>query len=143
MLRNIPPLLSPDVLKALAELGHGDRLLIADANFPAKTMGKDHLVLRLDGHSATAICAAILTLMPLDQYADKRAFLMDKVKGDLSETPIWEDYAQLLEAEGHPRETIEMVERNAFYEMAKQVPLIIASGERALYGNIILQKGVL
>ncbi len=143
MLKNIPPMISPDLLKALAELGHGDRLVIADANFPSKTMGKQGVVIRMDGHKALDVARAILQLIPLDQYAKEKAMLMDKVPGDETPTPIWDDFEALLIEEGYQKEDLVRVERQAFYDLAKGAALIIATGETALYGNLIMQKGVI
>ncbi len=143
MLKNIPSLISPDLLKVLAELGHGDRLVIADANFPSATMGKNACVIRMDGHKAIDVAKAILTLIPLDQYSETKAMLMDKVPGDETETPIWDEFEALLCSEGYEPSDLVRVERQAFYQLARESALIIATGETALYGNLILQKGVI
>ena len=92
MLKNIPPILSPEMLKVLCEMGHGDRLVIADANFPSASMGKNAIVLRADGHSATELLDAILQLFPLDTYVDRPVSLMQVMPGDPVETPIWDEY---------------------------------------------------
>jgi L-fucose mutarotase len=144
MLKNIPPILSPDMLKVLCEMGHGDRLVIADANFPSASMGKNAIVLRADGHSATELLDAILQLFPLDTYVDHPVSLMQVMPGDPVETPIWDDYKAIVEKhDSRGAQAFSEVERFAFYEEAKQVYAIIATGEKALYANLILQKGVI
>ena len=143
MLKNIPPILSPEMLKVLCEMGHGDRLVIADANFPSASMGKNAIVLRADGHSATELLDAILQLFPLDTYVQKPVSLMEVVAGDSVETPIWEEYKTCIrKVDARGDEVIENIERFAFYEKAKHAYLVIATSESALYANIVLQKGV-
>ena len=144
MLKNIPSILSPELLKVLCEMGHSDRLVIADGNFPSQSMGKNAIVIRADGHSGTDLLDAILTVFPLDTYVEKPVLLMEVMPGDNVETPIWEAYKQIV-AKHDPRgaDTIGQIERFEFYRQAKEVYAIVASGEKALYANIILQKGVI
>ena len=147
MLRNIPPILSPALLKALREMGHGDTLVLADRNFPSESVGKmggDSLVIRYDGFGIPALLDAILTLLPLDTYVPKPVSFMQVVPGDPVETPIWDEYRAIIMKRGEtPGDPVEEVERFAFYEKAAAAYLIIATGETALYGNVILQKGTL
>ncbi len=144
MLKNIPPILSPEMLKALCEMGHGDRLLIADANFPSESIGKNAIVLRADGHGATELLDAILQLFPLDTYVDHPVSLMQVTQGDPVETPIWDQYKAIVaEYDERGERAFCEIERFAFYEDAKKAYAIIATGEKALYANIILQKGVI
>ena len=145
MLKNIPAILSPKMLKVLCEMGHSDKIVIADANFPAETMGKNAIVIRADGHSATDILDAILTLFPLDTYAEKPVTLMEVMPDDDVETPIWDDYKSIVTRHDDRGENaVGTMERFAFYEKVKnEAYAIIATGEKALYANIILQKGVL
>ncbi len=143
MLKNIPKILSPELLKALCEMGHGDRLVISDGNFPAESMGKNAKVIRMDGHGVPEILDAILQLFPLDTYVEKPVGLMEVVPGDTVETPIWNTYfdtVQKYDARGE--NAVQYIERFAFYEQAKEAYAIIATGESALYANILLQKGV-
>lgn len=143
MLKGIPGILSPELLKVLCEMGHSDRLVIADGNFPAETMGKDAIVIRMDGHGIPEILDAILQVFPLDTYVDKPVNLMEVMPGDKVETPIWKTYEEITA--NHDRrgaEAIGQIERFAFYEEAKKAYAIIATGESALYANIMLQKGV-
>lgn len=145
MLKGIPKILCPELLKVLCEMGHSDRLVIADGNFPAETMGKDAIVIRMDGHSACDVLKAILEVFPLDTYVDQPVNLMELMPGDVGkvETPIWDEYAKLVSA-ADPRgeNAVGHIERFAFYEEAKKAYAIIATGESALYANVMLQKGV-
>ena len=145
MLKNIPAILSPKMLKVLCEMGHSDKIVIADANFPAETMGKNAIVIRADGHSATDMLDAILTLFPLDTYAEKPVTLMEVMPDDDVETPIWDDYKSIVtRLDDRGENAVGTMERFAFYEKVKnEAYAIIATGEQALYANIILQKGVL
>ena len=143
MLKGIPPILSPELLKALCEMGHGDELVIADGNFPSQSIGKNAVVVRADGHGAADILDAVLQLIPLDAYVDKPVALMELVPGDPCGTPaIWETYRNILTKHEPNNSDIQMTERFAFYERAKNAYLIIATGETAIYANVLLKKGV-
>ena len=142
MLKGIPKILSPELLKVLCEMGHGDRLVIADGNFPAESVGKNAIVIRMDGHGACDVLEAILKLFPLDTYVEKPVNLMQVVPGDNVETPIWDEYAKIVEENDGRSDIIGQIERFAFYEEAKKAYCVIATGEGALYANIMLQKGV-
>ncbi|MCR4599921.1 MAG: fucose isomerase [Acetatifactor sp.] len=142
MLKGISPMLSPELLKVLCEMGHGDSLVIADGNFPAQSMGKNGIVIRMDGHGVPEILEAILQVFPLDQYVDQPVSLMERVPGDNADVSIWKTYDKLIEA-AEPRGTgvIQKLERFAFYEESKKAYAIIATSERSQYANVILQKG--
>ena len=143
MLKGISPLISPELLKALAEMGHGDELVIADGNFPCHSVGKNSIVIRADGHGVPEILDAVLKLIPLDTYTEKPVALMEVVKGDTCGTPeIWGVYEELLNKYEPDHHEIDYTERFAFYERAKDAYLIIATGEKAIYANILLKKGV-
>ncbi|MCI5585540.1 MAG: fucose isomerase [Lachnospiraceae bacterium] len=143
MLKGIPKILSPELLKVLAEMGHSDRLVISDGNFPAESMGKDAIVIRMDGHGVPEILDAVLQVFPLDTYVDKPVNLMEVMPGDRVETPIWDTYREIIaKYDERGAEAVGNIERFAFYEEAKRVYCIIATGETALYANIMLQKGV-
>ena len=142
MLKNVPPILSPELLKALCEMGHGDELVIGDGNFPAESMGRDAIVIRADGHGVPELLDAILTVIPLDQYSEKTVALMEVVPGDPVVPTIWDAYKELLNKHDPDHCQIEMTERFAFYERAKKAYLIIATGETEIYANILLKKGV-
>ena len=144
MLKGIPAILSPEMLKVLCEMGHSDRIVLADGNFPAESMGKNAIVLRCDGHGCTELLDAILKVFPLDTYVEKPVNLMQVMPGDTVETPIWDEYKAIVARyDARGGKVFDEVERFAFYEEAKQVYAIIATGEKALYANLILQKGVL
>lgn len=96
MLKNIPKILSPELLKVLCEMGHSDRIVIGDGNFPAQSMGKNAIVIRCDGHGVPEILEAILQLFPLDIYVDKPVSLMEVMPGDTVETPIWDEYKKIV-----------------------------------------------
>ena len=142
MLKNIPPILSPELLRVLCEMGHGDELVIGDGNFPAESVGADAIVIRADGHGVPELLDAILSVLPLDQYSEKPVALMEVVPGDPVVPTIWNTYKELLHKHDPEHCAIEMTERFAFYERAKGAYAIIASGETAIYANILLKKGV-
>lgn len=143
MLKGIPKILSPELLKVLCEMGHSDRIVIGDGNFPAESMGKDAIVIRMDGHGACEVLEAILQVFPLDTYVEKPVSLMQVMPGDKVETPIWAEYEKkVAAADERGGNAIGQIERFAFYEEAKKAYAIIATGESALYANVMLQKGV-
>jgi L-fucose mutarotase len=144
MLKGIPQIISPELLKVLCEMGHSDRIVIADGNFPAESMGKNSKVIRCDGHGVPELLDAILELFPLDTYVDTPVSLMEVMPGDNAKTPIWDTYKEII-AKHDPRgaETVGTIERFAFYEEAKKAYAIIATSEKAIYANIMLQKGVI
>ena len=141
MLKGIPCILTPDLLKIMMEMGHGDTLVIGDGNFPAASIAKDSKLVRLDGHGVPEILDAILQLFPLDPYVQTPAMLMEVVPGDNVETPIWNEYAKIIEKH-EPGTKIGHYERFQFYDEARKAYAVVATGEGALYANIILQKGV-
>ena len=142
MLKGISPLLSPELLKVLCEMGHGDELVIADGNFPAESIGKNAIVIRADGHGVPEMLDAILQLIQLDQYVDQPAALMKVVPGDPVVPVIWDEYRALLKKHGEDPDKVEMMERFAFYDRAKNAYAVIATGETAIYANVLLKKGV-
>ena len=143
MLKGIPKILSPELLKVLCEMGHADRIVISDGNFPAASVGKNAIVVRLDGHGVPEILDAILTVFPLDTYVVHPVNLMEVMKGDPVETPIWDTYAEILEKhDKRGKDMMGYIERFAFYEEASKAYAIVTTGESALYANIMLQKGV-
>lgn len=142
MLKNVNPLLSPDLLKILCEMGHGDEIVIADANFPSANYGKR--VVRADGISGTQMLDAVLSVLPLDTYSEQNFILMQLVPSDVGKVDpvIWKEYEKIATAhDGNLRLGNE--ERFAFYERAKKAYCVIATGEKAIYANIIIKKGVI
>ena len=143
MLKGIPPIISPELLKVLCEMGHSDRIVIADGNFPAETIGKNAIVVRADGHGVPELLEAILRLMPLDTYVEKPVSLMQVMKGDNTKTPIWDTYKKIIrENDSRGDDAVAEIERFKFYDESKTAYAIIATGETAVYANIMLQKGV-
>ena len=142
MLKGINPMLSPQLLKTLCEMGHSDTIVIADGNFPAETMGKNGKVIRKAGHGVPEILEAILEVFPLDQYIEKPVSLMERVPGDNADVSIWKTYEKLIEQnEERGASVIDKLERFAFYEEAKKAYAVIATSETSQYANVILQKG--
>ena len=124
-------------------MGHADKIVISDGNFPASSVGKNAIIVRLDGHGVPEILDAILTVFPLDTYVEHPVNLMEVMKGDHVETPIWDTYKEILKKhDGRGETMIGHIERFAFYEEAAKAYAIVTTGESALYANIMLQKGV-
>ena len=143
MLKGIPSILYPELLKVLCEMGHSDRIVIADGNFPAESMGKDAIVIRCDGHGVPELLDAILQVIPLDTYVDKPMNLMEVMPGDPVKTPIWDTYKEIVaKHDERGAACVGNIERFQFYEEAKKAYAIIATGESAVYANVMLQKGV-
>lgn len=138
MLKGISPVVSPDLLKVLAEMGHGDEIVFSDAHFPAHHFGRaGALVLRADGLAADRLLAGIIPLFELDSYATP-VVMMEAVKGDTLDPAVEKAYRAALRYDG----PIEQMERYAFYERAKKAYAIVLTGETRKYGNVILKKGV-
>jgi L-fucose mutarotase len=142
MLKGIPAILSPELLKVLDEMGHTDELTIGDGNFPGHTYGKK--VIRLDGHGVPEILDAILKVFPLDSYVDHPVTLMGIVPGDTVKTPIWDKYKQIVaKYDKRGADCFEEIDKWDFYKKTQEKSTaVIMTGESALYANIILRKGV-
>ena len=147
MLKNIPSILSPELLKVLCEMGHSDRICIGDGNFPGASMAKagGAIFLRADGHGIPELLDAILQVFPLDAYVETPAMLMEKMERDKDlEIPVWEEYKKVIaKYDSRGGDAVGAYERFEFYEQAKKCYCILQSGETAIYANIILQKGVI
>ena len=141
MLKSIPPIIGPDLLRILRAMGHGDEIAIVDANYPADSAGPE--IVRMDGLSATDVLDAILTLMPLDSFVDEAALGMEVV-GSMPghREPIYDDFDAII-TRHEPDMTLSAMERFAFYDRVKDAYAIVATGERRLYGNILLKKGII
>ena len=145
MLKGIPKILSPELLKVLCEMGHSDRIVIADGNFPAETMGKNAIVIRMDGHGVPEILDAILQLFPLDTYVEHPVQLMELMECDKGRiaTPIWDIYREIVgKYDERGAKAVGNMDRFDFYDEAKKAYCIVATGESAVYANVMLQKGV-
>ncbi|MDN4525076.1 RbsD/FucU family protein [Fictibacillus fluitans] len=141
MLKGIPSILSPELIKVLMEMGHGDEIVIADGNFPAASHAR-RLVPGY-GHGVCDFLRAILDLFPLDTYVETPVLLMDPVEGDDKNPPIWKEFEQVAEAASGEKVSLKKLERHEFYERSKGAYAILATSESVPYANIILKKGVL
>ena len=140
MLKNIPPILGPDLLGILRAMGHGDEIAIVDANYPADAAGP--ALVRMDGISATDVLDAILTLMPLDDFVDEAAICMQVVGNAGKREPVMDAFDQIVQRH-EPKMSLGSMERFAFYDRVAKGYAIVQTGERRLYGNILLKKGVI
>lgn len=138
MLKNIPSNLSPELVSIMMKMGHGDELVIGDGNFPGHAL--NDCVVRADGQGVEALLDSILTLLPLDPYSDWQVGLMSTVEGDPTPT-IWKSYNDILSNRADDY-NIRYFERFEFYEQTRDAFAVVISSETALYGNIILKKGV-
>lgn len=141
MLKGIPAIISPELLKVLAEMGHGDEIVVADCNFPAASMAKR--LIRCDGLSISQLLKAVLKLFPLDNYVENPVALMEVVHGDKIKPLIWKEYKKIIKSSGEKFDDFEFLERFDFYDRAKQACAVVATSEFAPYANIILKKGVI
>lgn len=141
MLIGINPLLGPELLATLRAMGHGDEIVIADANFPSSSVSRR--LVRADGVTATAMLEAIASVLPMDTYAPEAVFVMAVVDGHGRLAPITEEFRGIVAPRARCHDLqITALERFAFYERARQAYAVVATGERRLYGNVILRKGI-
>lgn len=146
MLKNIPPILSPELLAVLDEMGHGDRICIGDGNFPGASMAgaEGAILVRADGHGVCDLLDAILQVIPLDTYVDTPAMVMQVSPQDEGmKIPIIDEYKKIVaKYDDRGADAFGSYERFKFYDEARKCYCILQSGETAVYANIILQKGV-
>ncbi len=140
MLKGLDPLLGPELLAALRAMGHGDEILLADANFPSETLARR--LIRVDGVDAPRMARVVLSVLPLDDFTATAAFRMAVVDAPDSEPQIVEAFRAVLAETGYAG-PIEAIERFTFYDRARAAFAIVATGEARLYGNLILRKGVI
>jgi L-fucose mutarotase len=140
MLKGIDPILSPELLHALAAMGHGDEIAVVDANFPAVSVARR--LIRLDGVAASRVLQAILSVLPLDTFTDAPATVMAVVGDPAAVPPPVRDFEPLITAAAGRSVRLAALERFAFYERARAAFAVVATGEPRGYGNIILTKGV-
>jgi len=138
MLKGVDPLLGPELLAILRAMGHGDEIAVVDANYPAETHGKK--VVRMDGHTASAILEAVLSLLPLD--AGEAAFRPCPFEDCDRLEPVFADFEAVI-GRHEPGLRLTPIAGEAFYERVRNAYAVVASGERRLYGNIVLRKGVI
>ncbi|MBV6658365.1 MAG: ribose ABC transporter [Devosiaceae bacterium] len=141
MLLNIDPILSPDLLHALRAMGHGDEIALVDANYPGSSAGP--LCIRADGSDNSAILRAVLSVMPLDDFVPDPAICMQVVDDAGAVPDVVRDFQAIINATADAPRDIQSMERFAFYERASKAYAVVQTGERRLYGNIILKKGVI
>jgi len=140
MLKGLDPLLGADLLHALRSMGHGDDLVIVDANFPAATMGRR--VVRMDGVSATRALAAVLSVLPLDDFVDEPCGRIEVV-GDPDAVPeVCEEFQKIIDRAESGRFKLASIERFAFYARAREAFAVVQTGETRLYGCVLLKMGV-
>lgn len=138
MLKGVPGVISPELLKILSEMGHGDEIVLADANFPSASIARN--LVRADGIELAELLSAVLDLFPLDQYDDEHFVLMQKCEGDTADTSAWDDYKKVL-SQKCPDSKVTFCERFDYYERAKNAYAVVATGEKRQYANVILKKG--
>ena len=142
MLKGIDPVISPELLKVLAEMGHGDEIVFADAHFPAHQL--HHRVIRADVIGIPRLLSAVSPLIELDQYVDAPLIMMQAVAGDQLDPSVESSYLVAMQTAGESiLPNIKRIERFAFYEKARQAYAIVVTGETAKYGNILIKKGVI
>lgn len=141
MLKGVSPVITPELLKVIAEMGHGDELVLADGNFPGTSIGKR--CIRCDGHGCAEVMEAVLALFPLDDFVEAPLAVMEVPDGMFpgNKAPIWEKFRAVADTD-LPSAKFEMMEHDAFIERAKNAYAVVQTGETALYGNIIIRKGV-
>ena len=141
MLKGISPILSPELLKIIAEMGHGDELVLADGNFPGTSIGKR--CVRCDGHGCAEVMRAIVQLFPLDDFVEKPLAVRQVPAGMFpgDRAPVWQSFREAADTD-LPTAQFDMMEHDAFMERAKNAYAVVQTGETALYGNIIIRKGV-
>jgi len=140
MLNGISPLISPDLLKVLCMMGHGDEIVLADAHFPGHSCNQQ--VLRADGVEIVGLLDGILPLFPLDPYVDHSMTMMAAVPGDDLDPAVEASYRAALDLHQPETPAVERVERFAFYERARAAFAVVMTGDLNKYGNVILKKGL-
>lgn len=140
MLQGIHPAISPDLLRVLALMGHGDEIILADAHFPGHTLNRQ--VLRADGVRIPTLLAGILPLLVLDTYVPHPLVMMAAVPGDTLDPAVEEAYLAAIRLSHPAAPPIERIDRFAFYDRARAAFAVVMTGETAKYGNILLKKGV-
>jgi L-fucose mutarotase len=140
MLKGLDPLLNADLLHVLRSMGHGDDLVIVDANFPAASMGRR--VVAIDGVSATRALEAVLSVMPLDDFVDEPCARMQVVDDPDAVPEICQEFQAIIDRAEGGRFRLAAIERFAFYERARQAFDLLRTGETRLYGNVLLKMGV-
>jgi len=142
MLKNIPKNISPELMLALMQMGHGDEIVFADANFPAESLGRR--VIRADGDTVTELLESIMPFFSLDNFVSENVILMSVVPGKGEEPKVWSKYREIIENNNLEKSfnDFHFIDRESFYERSKKAFAVVATGEREKYANIILKLGV-
>ena len=140
MLKNLDPILGPELLGTLRAMGHGDEIAIVDGNYPAESAGPE--IIRAHGHMATRILEAVLSVLPLDEFVPDPAIRMEVVGKPNHLEPVMEEFQAII-SRHEPDVKLKSLERFAFYKRVNGAFAIVSTGERRLYGNIILKKGII
>jgi L-fucose mutarotase len=140
MLKNLDPILGPELLGTLRAMGHGDEIAIVDGNYPAESAGPE--IIRAHGHMATRILEAVLSVLPLDEFVPDPAIRMEVVGKPNQLEPVMEEFQAII-SRHEPDVKLKSLERFAFYKRVNGAFAIVSTGERRLYGNIILKKGII
>jgi L-fucose mutarotase len=141
MLKGIPPLISPDFMKIMMEMGHGDEIVIVNANFPA--VSNAQRLVRCDGSTGVQVLEALLRFFPLDSFVTCPATLMDVASGETTAPQVWGDFQAAIQRSEPWIQQFEIVKRTEFYERARAAYAIVTTGERRRYANLILRKGII
>ena len=140
MLKGIPPVISPDLMQVLMQMGHGDDLVLADGNFPADS--NCQRLVRADGLDTCTLLEAILQFFPIDTFVEEVACVMQPVDPETPEPPVWSRYRALLQAAEGREIPLTQVSRDEFYHESRHAYAIVATSDRALYANLMIKKGV-
>jgi len=141
MLKGISPVISPELLKIIAEMGHGDELVISDGNFPGASVGQR--LVRLDGHGGAEVMQGVIDLFPLDDFVQKPLAVMEVPAGMFpnDQAPIWQEFRRIADQD-MPAAEFDFMEHDAFIDRCRKAYCVVQTGEKALYAKIILRKGV-
>jgi L-fucose mutarotase len=140
MLKNIDPLLNPDLLRTLRAMGHGDEIAIVDANFPSESAGPK--LIRIDGQNASRVLDAVLSVMPLDEFVPEPAMRMEVVGSPRQIEPVMAEFQSII-ARHEPQVKLAGLERFAFYARVRGAFAVVATGDTRLYANVLLKKGII
>ena len=141
MLKGIPPLISPDFMKIMMEMGHGDEIVIVNANFPAVSNARR--LVRCDGSTGVQVLEAMLRFFPLDTFVAAPAALMNVASGETARPEVWGEYQAAIQGAEPWVKDFEVISRMVFYERAREAYAIVTTGERRRYANLILRKGII
>jgi L-fucose mutarotase len=140
MLKGIPMVISPELMHALMNMGHGDEIVIADGNFPAASNAQR--LIRADGLGVCELLEAIMKFFPLDTFVEDHAVIMEVVDSKAEKPPIWAEFKKILDESEKRSVHLIPIKRQQFYERSRKSYCIVATSETALYANLILKKGV-